>query len=380
MIVSFKDSVKFFAVSIMACCAVFVCNMFLNYTIDFNAIGDLVSGDQMEIAYKAVSSNNKVVCLVSGGCLLLTSVVTLIFYISQYIQANSRKLGVIKAMGYSNEKIARSFAVFGLSVFIGAAIGYGASWAILPEFYVQQAANNVLPEVTLHFHAWLAAVLVLLPSLAFALLSYIIALIKLNRPVMRLIRGDSVKPLKNIKEGKENTRSFLLDMSLGMLGQGKALTFFIAFGGFCFSAMTQMGLSMKDYASEMMGAIMISIGLVLAATSLYLAMTTVVGANKKSIAMMKALGYGKVESGFAVLGFYHIPSYIGFILGAVYQWGLLNVMVNVVFRDYENIKPYAFDWELFGICLAIYFVIYELLNVVYTLVISKTSLKCVMEE
>ena len=42
MIVSIKDSVKLFGISIMTCCAVTVCNMFLNYYLDLTAIAGLI--------------------------------------------------------------------------------------------------------------------------------------------------------------------------------------------------------------------------------------------------------------------------------------------------------------------------------------------------
>ena len=250
---------------------------------------------------------------------------------------------------------------------------------LMPSFYAQQASNHVLPDITLRFNAHIFLLILLLPALIFGALAVLIAYLKLKRPVIELIKGKSSKPVKvKAREGKD--RPFLFDVSSSVFKQRKSLVFFVAFGGFCVAAMIQMGLSMKDYASEMMGAIMIIIGLVLAVTSLFLALTTVVGGNAKTIAMLKVFGYNQKENFLAVLGFYHIPSYIGFALGSVYQWGLLNVMVNVVFRNYDNIPTYDFDWAVFGICLAGYFVAYELLNFVYSILIQRTSLKSVMGE
>lgn len=379
MVIGFKDAVKFIGVSIMVCCAVFVCNLFLNYSVDMHAIESLVEGEQMHIAYDALTMNNLVVCLVTGGSLIATTIVILIFYIGHYIAKNSTRLGVLKALGYSEWKIAASFALFGLSVLTGAVIGLGGSWMLMPSFYEKQAANHVLPDITLHFHAHVFLLLLLLPALCFGLLSVFVAYFKLKRPVIELLKGKSEKTVKvKAKQGKE--KPFLYEVSASVFKQRKSLVFFVGFGGFCVAAMLQMGLSMKDYASEMMGAIMIIIGLVLAATALYLALTTVVGGNAKTIAMLKVFGYNQRESMLAVLGLYHIPSYIGFAIGSVYQWGLLNIMVNIVFRGYENIPKYSFNWQVFGICLAGYFVVYELLNLIYSVVIQKTSIKVVMGE
>ena len=87
--------------------------------------------------------------------------------------------------------------------------------------------------------------------------------------------------------------------------------------------MTQMSFSMKDLSSEMMGVMMLVIGLVLAFTTLFLAITTVINGNTKTIAMMRVFGYSQKECCRAILGGYRPLSYIGFIIGTVYQYGLL---------------------------------------------------------
>ena len=55
--------------------------------------------------------------------------------------------------------------------------------------------------------------------------------------------------------------------------------------------MTQMSFSMKDLASEMMGAMVLMIGIVLASTTLFIAITTVIKGNIKTIAIMRVFGY-----------------------------------------------------------------------------------------
>ena len=79
MVVGIKDVAKLMGISIISCCAVLVCALFLNYYIDILQIEDLLSSEQAVIYYHAQVSTAKVVCLVSGGCLLLTSVVMLFF-------------------------------------------------------------------------------------------------------------------------------------------------------------------------------------------------------------------------------------------------------------------------------------------------------------
>lgn len=50
MIIGLKDIVKLFSISIVTCCAVFVCTMFLNYNIDLAT----VDGSALSAAGKAI--------------------------------------------------------------------------------------------------------------------------------------------------------------------------------------------------------------------------------------------------------------------------------------------------------------------------------------
>lgn len=377
MTVSFKDALKFVGIIITVCCAVFVCNLFLNYSIDFNAVAGEVTESQ-QIAYTALKLNNKVVCAVTGGCLGITSAVLLVFYIGHYIKQHSARFGILKALGYGDFKVAVSCAVFGLCVLVGAVAGYALSWALMTRFYAVQNDGDVIPNVILHYHPVLLLIIIL-PTAFYSALSVLIAYFKLKAPALALIRGEERQRRIKVKKA-EKDRKFLTELAFCVFGERKMLVFFVGFGCFCFSTMTQMGLSMRDYASDMMGYMILIIGLVLAAMSLLLALSAVVGGNAKTIAMLKANGYSLKESGLAVLGLYHIPAVIGFAIGSAYQWGVLNVMINVVFSSVEGTVHYSFDWKAFGICLAIFVVAYEALNLFYARRIAKTPVKAIMSE
>lgn len=377
MTVSFKDALKFVGIIVTVCCAVLVCNLFLNYGIDLNAVSGEVT-EKQQIAYTALKLNNKVVCAVTGGCLGVTSAVLLVFYIGHYIKEHSARFGILKALGYGDLKVAAGCAVFGLCVFLGAAAGYGLSWAMMTRFYAKQNEGAIIPTVILHYHPTLLLI-VILPTLFYSALSVLIAYVKLKAPALLLIKGGERRRRVKIKK-KESGRSFLTELAFCVFKDRKMLVFFVGFGCFCFGSMILMGLSMRDYASDMMGYMILVIGLILAAMSLILALSAVVGGNAKTIAMLKANGYGLKESGLAVLGLYHIPAVIGFAIGSVYQWGVLNVMINIVFSSVEGTKHYAFDWKAFGICLAVFVVAYEALNLIYVLRIAKTPVKAIMSE
>lgn len=102
MLVGIKDAAKLIGISIITCCAVLICVLFINFYFDVIVIKDEITSELALMFYDAQVSTVKVVCLVAGGCLLLTSIIMLIFYIKHYIDTHKKELGILKAMGYSN--------------------------------------------------------------------------------------------------------------------------------------------------------------------------------------------------------------------------------------------------------------------------------------
>lgn len=382
MLIGIKNASKLIGISIIACCAVLVCTMFLNFYLDVQSIESEITSELFLIFYNAQVSTAKVVCLVSGGCLLLTSVVMLMFYIKHYIDTHKKELGILKALGYSNLKIAKNFWVFGISAFIGTAIGFGGAFLMMPWFYALQMKIKLLPEIAIHFHPTIFLYFVILPTVGFSLLAIGYSWCKLKKPVLSLLRNDfqTLTKAKKHTADKLSECSFVDDMKRNTLKSKKVLVFFIIFASFCFSAMTQMSFSMKDLSSEMMGAMMLIIGLALAFTTLFLAITTVINGNTKTIAMMRVLGYSQKECCKAILGGYRPMSYIGFVIGTGYQYALLRIMVDIVFKDVEGVPVYKFDFPVMLISLVVFILIYEILMFAYSEKIKRISIKEIMIE
>ena len=382
MLVGIKNASKLTGISIIACCAVLICTMFVNFCFDVRLIENEITSELSMIFYHAQVSTVKVVCLVSGGCMLLTAVVMLLFYIKHYIDTHKKELGILKALGYSNQKIAKSFWVFGISTFIGTAIGYAGAFLIMPRFYALQNEDKLLPEIAVNFHPSILFYFVVLPTVCFSALSVCYAWYKLKKPVLLLLKDHLQTAAKTPHHRIEKNRELLFveDLKRNTLKSKKALVFFIIFASFCFSAMTQMSFSMKDLSSEMMGVMMLVIGLVLAFTTLFLAITTVISGNTKTIAMMRVFGYSQKECCRAILGGYRPMSYIGFVIGTGYQYGLLRLMVDIVFKDFEDVPVYKFDVPVMLVSLVCFITIYEILMYVYSEKIKKISIKEIMIE
>lgn len=379
MLIGIKDLAKLFAISVVTCCAAFVSALFLNYNTDLAGIKDKITTPQGLVMYDAQVATGKVVAGIAGGCLVATTVVLLIFYVKNYIDSHGKELGILKALGYSDINIAKHFWVFGISVFVGAVIGYAAAWVYMPTFYDVQNNMELLPQMEPKFHIFLAVSLIAFPTVFFMLLSVLYAFFKIKRPVLGLLReSDNVK----IKPGRadETDMTFLAYLKKSTLRSRKILVFFVGFSAFCFSAMTQMSMSMDELSSESMSLMIISIGLILAFMTLLMSLSSVVKANTKTVAMMKVFGYSQKECSGSVLGGYRPVSYVGFVIGTAYQYALLRIMVDVVFKDFEGIPEFNFNFEALAISLVTFIAAYEIILYCYSRKIGGQSVKSIMLE
>lgn len=379
MVVSFKDGIKLIGISIVCFCAVFVCAFFLNFYLDARSIEGEIFGDETAALYNAQMATARFTCGISGGFLGVIAVVMLVFYIKLYLDGHSKEIGILKALGYSDGKIALRFAVFGLSVFLGTALGYGCGYAVMPAVYGAMAIDG-LPEIVIAFHPALLILLVFVPSFVYSALSCAFAYAYIRRPASEMLRGKRESGRLKTKNERESDNGFLKETCLKTLGGKKSLAFFVAFAGFCFAAMVQMAASMKDLSSEIMGGIIFAIGVTLAVTTLFMAITSLVKSNVKTVSLMKAFGYSAKERYLAILCGYHVFAAVGFAAGTLYQFGLLSLMVNVVFRNVEIVPEYSFDVPALFITLAAFIIFYETVTLWYARKLCKISVKEVMAE
>lgn len=378
MLIGLKDTAKLVGIMIVTCCAVFVCALFLNFNIDIRALkGEIVTADAIAM-YNAVVTMGHAVAGITGGCLVATTVVMLMFYIKNYIDTHGKELGILKALGHSRLSIAKHFWVFGLSVFIGCAIGYLIAFLYLPTFYEIQNADGLFPSLEAHFNVGLASALVLVPTVIFSSIAILYAYFKMRKPTIELLKEKHDKKVKISKKEPKKVKDvpFLRELAFSTLKSKKSLIFFVLFSAFCFSAMVQMSFSMKQIASEAFFVMILTIGLVLAFVTLIMSLSSVAKGNAKTIAMMSVMGYKRSTSSLVILGVYRPLTYIGFIIGTVYQYVLLKLMLGL-FNDIE-MPEYKFDFKALAITLAVFIVAYELVMYLYTLKIKRVPVKSVM--
>ena len=373
--ISFKDIIRMVGIIVMSMCAVLISTLFLNYMIDLSGISSLITTVEMQSFYDAQMMTSKVVVGVTGGCLLLTTVITLLFYIKIYIDNHRSELGILKALGYSNYSISKKFSIFGISVFIGTLLGYIIGLLMMNYYYKVQLEDGYLPVFNPSYNIELLIYLVILPTIIFGILSILYTYRKLKRPSLDLIKGTEKIKVKKVKDN--DNKVFLEQLKTTTFKEKKSLVFFIGFSVFCFAALIQMGFSMNELASPLMKWMMYIIGIVLSSVTIILAMNTLMRNQKKSIGMMRVFGYQMIECRKYVLDSYRIVAYIGFAFGTIYQYFLLRIMVDVVFKDVE-IPEYSFNFKVFFITLGIFLVVYELLIMHYSRKLNKIPIKEIM--
>jgi hypothetical protein len=384
MVVGIKDAAKLIGISISTCCAVLICTLFMNYYLDITSIENDIASESVMMLYQAMVSTAKVVCILSGGCLLATSIVMLLFYIKHYIDSHKKELGILKALGYRSLQVAKHFWIFGIDVLIGGIIGYGCAFFIMPIFYAGQNKDKILPQVTIGFHPIILISIVLAPTAVFAILAIFYADRKLKKPVLLLLKDIPQTPpkikLASPRPEKVADGSFIENLRHTTLKSKKVLVFFIFFSSFSFSALTQMSFGMIELASDLIAVTTLLIGLTLAITTLILAITTVINGNTKTIAIMRVFGYTQNECTRALLGGYRYASYIGFAVGTLYQYILMRMVVSIVFKDIGIVPTYQFNLPIMFISLLLFVITYEIVMRFYSARIKNISVKEIMLE
>ena len=372
MVISIKDLRKLSVVSIISFCAVLVSTLFINFYLDLQSIEVEKLSLPAKAYYDAQVLIAKFVSLVSGGVLSLLAVLLLFFYIKQFIDDHKEELGILKALGYQNVELAKHFWIFSCSVFLGALLGFASS------FYDLRNQKGFLPTIEIHFHWQLFLAMVILPTLLFALLGIGYALIKLKQPSLYLLKRFELAQVKQKHHKTKANKPFLKELGAVHFYKRKLLIFFVVFAAFSFAAMMQLSLGMKDFIDGTIQVMMMGIGILLSLSILLLCLGTVVQENKASLALMKAFGYSKKECSLVIFARYRVVAYLGFVLGTVYQYGLMKLLLKVIVKDAKGVPDYAFDVQLCLIAFLAFVILYELLLAYYVKTIEGLTLKEVM--
>ena len=153
---------------------------------------------------------------------------------------------------------------------------------------------------------------------------------------------------------------FIKELESTILYSNKTLIFFIIFAAMSFSSMIQMSLGMRDFVDTIIRMIMTVIGVILSLSILLITLEVIVSNNKKNISILNIMGYSVSECSQIVLSKYRIVVLIGFIIGTVYQYVLIKVLLIKLSKELDSQVVYNFDYLSLLISLVLFILIYEL--------------------
>ncbi len=379
--VNIKSEYRLVSVTIITFVVVFICTIFINYPLDLKEIEYLMTSSEMREAFLGVQvSLADVIIAATVGLFGSMAALILMFSIRQFINENSAELGVLKALGYSENRIAFDFSKFGLCVLAGSVLGYLLAYLASPAFYDMLTSDYVLPaEVVFRFRPDVFAVMIVMPTVSFSVLAVLYARLRLRkRPLALIIGEDEVKVGKRIRrlQSKEGNLTFLGELRRMTFFNNLILVFFVGFAAFVFAAQVQTAFTVRQLVDNaLMTSTFIISGLVVGSATLLLALTFLVDKNKKHVALLKAYGYTEGECGKAMFGGYRMVTYIGFALGTCYQFLFIAF---VIARAFDSVAV-TFDFVGLLVALPTFIVAYELLMLFYRRRMAKIPFKEIMQ-
>lgn len=368
--IRFKNVLKGFGGAIVIFCAAFIVYLFQGFRLDLLKLDVGQFSTAQKALYDAQITQSNLMLAISTGILGVFAVITLFFSISKYIKDNQQNMGILKAMGYERKQIAIEFTKFSFNAFLGSLLAIAAGVIFQPLFYREMTKDAILPAITPSFHPLFVLILLIVPGVIFGIAAYFIAYRKLAKRPLEMIRGGKSKRTKKLKEKK----TFLKTLKHAMLKNHISLIVFVGFASLCFGATVQMSFSLNQlHVSSFFFWMMFGIGLLLGSSILYLAFSFAYTENREYVSLMKAYGYHDREALQTMYGGYALVTVLGFLIGTVYQYGLICLMIDL----FSETMLIAFTFHPSGLVytLLIFIPMYLLINLHFYFKLKKLPIK-----
>jgi hypothetical protein len=366
--VSIKSTLKSVGVILICFCAIFLETLFISYRADIQSLDTSVFNEIQMNFYNAQVSMCNMMNIISLGILGLFSFILLFFSIERYIDENKANMGVLKALGYTKNKIAVSLMKFAIPTFVGCLLGYLVALIFSKLFYTTMNADHLVPDFSFTFRPLFFVGLIFIPTILVIGFSFEVGRLKLKgSPLDMINQREKNKKTKMVKENG----SFLKELRSTMLKNHLTLIIFVAFATLCFSANVQMAFTMYHEAntSVLFFWMILGIGLLLGVTIMILAFRFVFQGNKNYMAMLKAYGYQDKECYYALYGGYPLVSFFSFLFGTAYQ----AILMSFMFKEFTSTYgiEYSFDFYALAYSLVIFILVYGIINIVSYIKIKK---------
>jgi hypothetical protein len=113
--------------------------------------------------------------------------------------------------------------------------------------------------------------------------------------------------------------------------------------------------------------------------TIQIALRSVINANRKYIAMMKAYGYSEKERNRSMLSKYRLIAYLGFLIGSGYAYIIIAIMFSSTAKTSDMIVPVTVDIWAMLIAPLMFILAYEFIIWAYGRKINAISLKEIMD-
>ncbi|MCM1290060.1 MAG: hypothetical protein NC132_06365 [Corallococcus sp.] len=373
MLIRAKDLAKTWGTALLTFGATGLTALFWNYCADLKDVAR-PNDAALNIIYDAQITTSKVVCACAGGILGLITLVTLSFWVYNFVDKNRQTIGVLKALGYGAGRISANFLLFFAPVMCGSVSGFAFAMGIAQPFYNSMTDYDALLP-TLSFRWEICVCIVLLPAAAFGVAAALTAFCKLRRPALDLIKDvRKTKARKGLDRIRTKDLPFLITLRKSVARNNLLTYVFVAIASWGFSAMVQMSFTMTQIdMSPIAPALCAPIGVMMGVVMLLLALQSTFAANKQYLALMQAFGYEKRSCASALLGGYRPVAFFGFALGAPYQYGIMYIAVGLFGGAYD--VSLSFSWLGLGVTTCAFILFYEGFTALYRRRIFRLSAK-----
>jgi|LSQX01.2.fsa_nt_gb predicted lysophospholipase L1 biosynthesis ABC-type transport system permease subunit len=368
---------KNLAIVLICVCAVFVSLMFSNLFLDLNNT-DMSLLNLQETAFLEAQKDQCLIVLLTGGVTMSgIAIVMVVFFIRNFIKKNESQMGILKAIGYSNFKIALFNIKPALVAVVGCWLGYIIGILFLPTFY-NLFQEDFPYQVAYNFQIVNLLVAIIGPAILFPIISFLYAFMALRKPALLMIRKTKNMKFKKKEESISST-SFEKEMMFNSLRSNISLVIFVLLGSFSFSAMIQMAISMVELEVSGVSVAMIGvIGAILGTIAVAVPIDALAERNAKPIALLKSFGYSEKKCTLLLFAPYLLVAFLGFVFGTLYQFGLLSFIVNVTFKNTEGMPIYNFSLIAFFVTMIAVILAFALFGFIFARKMSKVSFREVM--
>lgn len=199
--------------------------------------------------------------ILSFSLTLLFSIVALllIMTIVNSINTETAQIGVMKALGCTNWEISCGYFKYFIVILFPCLIGYAIGYLLLPEFSRAMMSDVIFPISSQNINLVIFILLTLCPAIVFSVLAWMVAVCKVKKPALELIRSGGKKRENSIVRNMNKNlkhRTYLKNLRKIIIFAKPFILLFVIFAGFALGVQTQFAFTMYGMTSDITSKVM----------------------------------------------------------------------------------------------------------------------------